>query len=134
LITASRFTAARRAKDAGVSGKVFRPGCGALLPRWRSSSGPNASSGHRSSNEPHAQKFGLLARAHRSFPLVVSRRIAARYRRIRFLWRDIAQPARIIAISHLSKKSCSASGLAEDYVEVIYDGVTIQRGFFASGL
>ncbi len=76
-------------------------------------------------NEPHALTAAWLARAHRSVPLVVARRIAlplsshslslARYR----------AAARVIAISHFVKESAIRSGLPESSCAVVYDGVQI---------
>ena len=76
-------------------------------------------------NEPHALSAAWLARAHRSRPRVVSRRIAlplssgfisrARYR----------AAARIVAVSHFVEQSMIASGLPAGTIEVVYDGVEI---------
>jgi glycosyltransferase involved in cell wall biosynthesis len=76
-------------------------------------------------NEPHALTSAWLARAHRSVPVIASRRIAlplspssislARYR----------AASRIVAVSHFVEKSVIESGLPSSCVEVIYDGVEI---------
>jgi glycosyltransferase involved in cell wall biosynthesis len=76
-------------------------------------------------NEPHALTSAWLARAHRSVPLVVSRRIAhplsssglslARYR----------AASRIVAVSRFVQTSVFLSGFPKDRVNVIHDGVQI---------
>jgi glycosyltransferase involved in cell wall biosynthesis len=76
-------------------------------------------------NEPHALTSAWLARAHRSIPMIVSRRVElplssdalsqARYRATR----------RVAAVSDFVKESVLASGLPADLVEVIYVGVEV---------
>ena len=130
LITLRDSLLARRAKDAGVSVHGVPLGCRRLaaalairlLVRTR-----RVDIVH--SNEPHALSSAWLARAHRSVPLVVSRRIARPLSTNSFSLARYRAAARIIAISQFVKKSVLASGLAEDYVEVIYDGVTIPERF-----
>jgi len=130
LITLRDSVLARRAKDAGVSVHGVPPGCRRLaaalairlLVRAR-----RVDIVH--SNEPHALSSAWLARAHRSVPLVVARRIARPLSTNSFSLARYRAAARIIAISQFVKKSVLASGLAEDHVEVIYDGVTIPERF-----
>lgn len=80
-------------------------------------------------NEPHALTSAWLARAHRSIPMIVSRRVElplssdalsqARYRATR----------RVVAVSDFVKESVLASGLPADLVEVIYVGVEVPEPF-----
>ncbi len=129
LITLRDSLLARRAKDAGISVRGVSPGSRLLaaafairrLMRERRVDIVHA-------NEPHALSSAWLARAHRSVPLVASRRIAlplpsnslsrARYR-----------AASVVAVSHFVAKSVIGSGLSPDGVQVIYDGVEIPAMF-----
>jgi glycosyltransferase involved in cell wall biosynthesis len=126
LITLRDSLLARRAKDAGISthgvDRRWRRIDAALairrLVRKRHVDVVHA-------NEPHALSSAWLARAHRSVPLIVSRRIAlplspnflsrARYR----------AAARIVAVSHFVERSVAARGFPSGQIEVIYDGVEI---------
>ncbi len=76
-------------------------------------------------NEPHGLTAAWLARAHRSVPVIVSRRVElplssdflsrARYHATR----------RVIAVSEFVEKSVLASGLPKELVETIFVGVEI---------
>ena len=76
-------------------------------------------------NEPHALTSAWLARAHRSVPIVVSRRIALPLSRGLFSPARYRAAARVIAVSHFVERSVIHSGLPPDRVSVIYDGVKI---------
>ena len=117
---------ARRAKDAGISVHGVRPGRRRFaaafhirrLVRGRLVDVVQA-------NEPHALSSAWLARAHRSVPVVVSRRIAHPLSRGSISLARYRAAARIIAVSHFVEKSVIESGLPANRVEVIYDGVEI---------
>jgi len=76
-------------------------------------------------NEPHALTSAWLARAQRSVPVIVSRRIALPLSTNSFSLTRYRAAARIVAVSQFVAKSVFASGLAADCVDVIYDGVDI---------
>jgi L-malate glycosyltransferase len=76
-------------------------------------------------NEPHALSSAWLARAHRTVPLVVSRRIALPLSKGYFSLARYRAAARIVAVSHFVEQSVIQSGLSADRVSVIYDGVQI---------
>ncbi len=77
------------------------------------------------SNEPHALSSAWLARAHRSVPIVVARRIALPLSQGPFSLARYRAAARIVAVSHFVEQSVIQSGLPADRVLVIYDGVQI---------
>jgi glycosyltransferase involved in cell wall biosynthesis len=122
---------ARRAKSAGISVHeiaAFSRRFGAAFKIRSLVRGGRVDVVH--ANEPHALSAAWLARAHRSVPVVVSRRIAlplgsgsasrARYQ----------SAARIVAVSQFVRRSVVASGLSSDEIEVIYDGVEIPPDSF----
>jgi glycosyltransferase involved in cell wall biosynthesis len=126
LITLGESLLARRAKDAGVSVHGVPPGrrrLAAALAIHRLVRERRVDVVH--ANEPHALTSAWIARAHRCVPLVASRRIAlplstnalslARYR----------AAGRIVAVSNFVRKSVVASGFADQFVAMIYDGVEI---------
>jgi glycosyltransferase involved in cell wall biosynthesis len=76
-------------------------------------------------NEPHALSSAWLARAHRTVPVVVSRRIARPLSKSPFSLTRYRAAAHVIAISHFVERSVIQSGLPRDRVSVIYDGVEI---------
>jgi glycosyltransferase involved in cell wall biosynthesis len=76
-------------------------------------------------NEPHALSSVWLARAHRSVPIVISRRIALPLSKSLFSLARYRSAARIVAVSHFVEQSVIQSGLPADRVSVIYDGVQI---------
>jgi L-malate glycosyltransferase len=126
LITLRDSLLARRAKEAGISVHGIPPGrrrLAAVLAIRQLLRGRRADVVH--ANEPHALSSAWLARAHRSVPLIASRRIAlplspnslsmARYR----------AAGRVVAVSDFVGKSVIGSGLPSDRVEVICVGVEI---------
>lgn len=126
LITLRDSLLARRAEEAGIS--VY-----GVPPRWRRLAAAMAI--RRSvqkrqvdiihANEPHALSSAWLARAHRSVPVIVSRRIALPLSTNLLSVSRYRAAARIIAVSHFVAKSVVASGFPGDSVDVIYDGVEI---------
>ena len=76
-------------------------------------------------NEPHALSCAWLARAHRSVPIVVARRIALPLSKGLFSIARYRTAARVVAVSHFVARSVIQSGLPEHRVSVIYDGVEI---------
>jgi glycosyltransferase involved in cell wall biosynthesis len=76
-------------------------------------------------NEPHALSSAWFARAHRTVPIVVSRRIALPLSQGHFSRARYQAAARIVAVSHFVEQSVIQSGLPADRVLVIYDGVPI---------
>ncbi len=118
---------ARRAKDAGIStygvGRGGKQLSGALAIR-RLVRGRQVDIVH--ANEPHALSSAWLARAHRSVPLVVSRRIAFHPRSSNPVSRACYRAAtRIVAVSHFVEQSVVACGFPSNQIDVIYDGVGI---------
>jgi glycosyltransferase involved in cell wall biosynthesis len=126
LITARDSLLARRATDAGISTHGVDRGrrqVSAALTIRRLVRERQVDLVH--ANEPHALSSAWLARAHRSVPLIASRRIAllvspnflsrARYR----------AAVRIVAVSHFVERSVAARGFPSGQIEVIYDGVEI---------
>jgi L-malate glycosyltransferase len=76
-------------------------------------------------NEPHALTSAWLARAHRSVPVIASRRIALPLSQSSLSLARYRAAARIVAVSHFVEKSVIESGLPARSIEVIYDGVEI---------
>jgi glycosyltransferase involved in cell wall biosynthesis len=76
-------------------------------------------------NEPHALSSAWLARAHRTVPTVVSRRIALPLSKDHFSLARYRAAARVVAVSHFVQNSVIQSGLSVDRASVIYDGVQI---------
>ena len=126
LITLRDSLLARRAKDAGISVHGVSPGrrrLSAALVIRRLLRRRRVDVIH--ANEPHALSSAWLARAHHSVPLVVSRRIALPLSKNSFSLARYRAAGRIIAVSQFVRKSVLASGFAENYIEVIYDGEEI---------
>ena len=124
LIAVRGSQLARRANDAGVSVHEVGRRLGAA---WKVRS---LVSGARAvdvihANEPHALSAAWLARAHRSIPVVVSRRIALPLGSGSTSQARYTSAARIIAVSRFVEKSVIASGVPADNIDVIYDGVEI---------
>ena len=126
LITLRDSLLSRRAKDAGVVVHEVpgeRRRLAAALAIRRLLRKHQADVVH--ANEPHALTAAWLARAHRSVPLIVSRRVElplspdsismARYR----------AAGRVVAVSQFVEKSVLESGLPADRIEVIFVGVEI---------
>jgi glycosyltransferase involved in cell wall biosynthesis len=76
-------------------------------------------------NEPHALSSAWLARAHRTVPILVSRRIALPLSQGFFSLARYRAAARVVAVSHFVERSVIQSGLSAERVSVIYDGVQI---------
>ena len=76
-------------------------------------------------NEPHALSSAWLARAHRTVPVVVSRRIARPLSKSPLSLTRYRTAAHVVAISHFVERSVIQSGLPRDRISVIYDGVEI---------
>jgi glycosyltransferase involved in cell wall biosynthesis len=126
LITLRDSLLARRAKDAGISVHGVPPGrrrLSAALAIHRLVRRRRVDVVH--ANEPHALSSAWLARAHRSVPLVVSRRIALPLSTNSFSLARYRAAGKIVAVSQSVGKSVLASGVAESCVEVICDGVEI---------
>jgi L-malate glycosyltransferase len=76
-------------------------------------------------NEPHALTAAWLARAHRTVPVVASRRVTLPLARGYFSLARYRAASRIIAVSQFVKHSVVQSGLAPGQVAVVFDGVQI---------
>jgi glycosyltransferase involved in cell wall biosynthesis len=126
LITLRDSLLSRRARDAGVEVHDVpgeRRRLAASLAIRRLLRKHQADVVH--ANEPHALTSAWLARAHRSVPLIVSRRVElplspdsisiARYR----------AASRVVAVSDFVEKSMLGSGLPAERIEVIFVGVEI---------
>ena len=126
LITLGDSLLARRAKQAGVSVHDVPPVCrraAAVLAIRRLVRNRQVQALH--ANEPHALTAAWLAGAHHVLPLVVSRRIALPVSANTFSLARYRSAVRIIAVSHFVAKSLATSGLDQNRVDVIYDGVEI---------
>ena len=128
LIAARDSLLAARARDTGATVHVAEP-------RWRRLSAAwqvrklvrerRADIVH--ANEPHALSSAWLAQAHRTVPMVASRRIALALSRSLFSLARYRAAARVIAVSHFVEKSVILSGLPAGLVSVIHDGVRIPQ-------
>jgi glycosyltransferase involved in cell wall biosynthesis len=78
-------------------------------------------------NEPHALTASWLARVHRKVPLVVSRRVIFPLSRSPISLARYRACARIIAVSQSVANALLVSGLSEDRVVVIADGVRVPQ-------
>jgi glycosyltransferase involved in cell wall biosynthesis len=76
-------------------------------------------------NEPHALTAAWLARTHRRIPLLVSRRVGYPISRNRFARMRYDAAARIIAISRWSAERVIHSGIPENKLAVVYEGIEI---------
>jgi glycosyltransferase involved in cell wall biosynthesis len=126
LITLRDSLLARRAQDAGVSVHGVPPGrrrLAAALAIHRLVRERRVDVVH--ANEPHALTSAWIARAHRSIPLIASRRIALALSTNSFSLARYRAAGRIVAVSNFVRKSVATSTLGEEFVEVIYDGVEI---------
>ena len=126
LITLRDSLLARRAKDAGIStqgvnGRWRR--LDAALTIRRLIRGRQVDVVH--ANEPHALSSAWLARAHRSVPLIASRRIELPLSSNSISMARYAATARVVAVSEFVRESVIESGLPSDLVEMIYVGVEI---------
>lgn len=125
LIAVRDSLLARRAKDAGISVCGVAPGCRRLAAAWNIRRLVGGSMDVVHANEPHALSSAWLARAHRSVPVVASRRIALPVATSSLSRARYQAAARIVAVSHFVEQSVIASGLPAGSVDVIYDGVEI---------
>lgn len=126
LIAVRDSLLARRAKDAGISVWGVPRGCRRLAAAWhirRLVRGKRVDVVH--ANEPHALSAAWLARAHRSIPVVASRRIALPLSTSSFSRARYRAAARIVAVSHFVEQSMIAGGVPAGSIDVIYDGVKI---------
>lgn len=126
LIALRDSVLARRAEDASISVHSVPPGrrrLTAALAIRRLLQGRRVDIVH--ANEPHALTSAWLARAHRSIPLVVSRRVALPLSKGSLSLARYRAAGCVVAVSHFVAKSVNIRGLAEERVEVIYDGVEI---------
>ena len=131
LIAVRDSLLARRAKDAGISVWGVAPGCRRLAAAWhirRLVRGERMDVVH--ANEPHALSAAWLARAHRSVPVVASRRIALPVSTSSFSRARYRAAARIVAVSHFVERSVIAGGVPAGSIDVIYDGVEIPAESF----
>jgi glycosyltransferase involved in cell wall biosynthesis len=126
LITLRDSLLARRAMDAGVSVHGVPQGrrrLAAALAIHRLVRERRVDVVH--ANEPHALTSAWIARAHRTVPLVASRRIALALSTNSFSLARYRAAGGIVAVSNFVRKSVATSSLGEEFVEVIYDGVEI---------
>jgi glycosyltransferase involved in cell wall biosynthesis len=133
LITLRDSLLSRRAKDAGVPVYGIAPGnrrIGAAFEIRRAVSSGRAHLVH--ANEPHALTAAWLARAHRSVPVVVSRRIALPLSSSSFSRARYRAASRIVAVSRFVEQSVFRSGFPREQIAVIYDGVEIPGEISAS--
>ena len=126
LLTLKNSLLARRAKEAGIpvhSISTQRRRIATTLNIRRLVGGRRVDVVH--ANEPHALSAAWFARAHRSIPVIASRRIALPLSKSSISLARYRAAARIVAVSHFVEKSVIESGLSADRIEVIYDGVEI---------
>jgi len=126
LLTVYDSPLARRAESAAVpihpvGGKARRVGAALLL---RILLGEKEY-GILHANEPHALTAAWLAGAARKAPLVISRRVAYPLQKGALARGRYLAAKRIVAISHFVEKSVLDSGVAQEKVEVVYEGVEI---------
>lgn len=126
LIAVRDSLLARRAKDADIPVHAVAPWCrriAASLEIQRMAGSGRVDLVH--ANEPHALTSAWLARAHRSVPLIVARRIALPLSSRSFSLARYRAASRIVAVSRFVENSVIQSGLPENCCVVIYDGVEI---------
>ena len=126
LITLRDSLLARRANQAGVSVHGVSPKnrrFAAVLAIRQLLRGHGVDVVH--ANEPHALTSAWLARAHRSVPLIASRRIELPLSSDSLSMARYRATARVVAVSDFVGKSMNGNGLLADRVEVIYVGVEI---------
>jgi glycosyltransferase involved in cell wall biosynthesis len=76
-------------------------------------------------NEPHALTAAWLARVHRRVPVVASRRVAYPLQRNSLALARYRAARCILAISRFVAESVLASGLPDERVEIVYEGVEV---------
>jgi glycosyltransferase involved in cell wall biosynthesis len=126
LITIRDSLLARRAMDGGISVHGIpqeRRRLAAALAIRRLLRGRRADVVH--ANEPHALTSAWLARAHRSVPLIASRRVELPLSSDSLSMARYRAAGRVVAVSDFVRKSVIGSGLPADSVEMIYVGVEI---------
>jgi L-malate glycosyltransferase len=80
-------------------------------------------------NEPHALTSAWLARAHRSVPVVVSRRVELPLSSDPFSMARYRAASRVVPVSNFVRESVLACGLPADLVETIFVGVEVPPRF-----
>jgi glycosyltransferase involved in cell wall biosynthesis len=126
LITLRDSLLACRANEAGISVHDVSPRnrrLGAVLAIRQLLRGRRVDVVH--ANEPHALTSAWLARAHRSVPLIASRRIELPLSSDSLSMARYRATTRVVAVSDFVGKSMNGNGLLADRVEVIYVGVEI---------
>ena len=78
-------------------------------------------------NEAHAVTSAWLARAHRSVPLVVSRRVGFPLKEDNFARSRYRAAARILPISEWVAGILAKSGIPQQQMTVVYEGVEVSR-------
>jgi L-malate glycosyltransferase len=78
-------------------------------------------------NEAHAVTSVWLARAHRRVPVVISRRVGYPIRNSSVALSRYQAAARILPISHWVAEKLAASGIENEKMTVVYEGVEIPR-------
>jgi glycosyltransferase involved in cell wall biosynthesis len=78
-------------------------------------------------NEAHAVTSAWLARAHRSVPLVVSRRVGFPLKEDNFARSRYRAAARILPISEWVAGILANSGIPQEQMTVVYEGVEVSR-------
>lgn len=76
-------------------------------------------------SEPHGLTAAWLARAHRSVPVVVSRRVELPLSPDRLSLARYRSARRVIPVSNFVKESVLASGLAPNLIETVFVGVEV---------
>jgi glycosyltransferase involved in cell wall biosynthesis len=117
---------ARRAEAAGIPlhdvGRRARRAAAAFLLR-KLLSQQNFEVLH--ANEPHALTSAWLAGAHKSVPVLISRRVAYPLSRGALAQRRYQIARRIVAISRFVANSVLNSGLSPEKVRIVYEGVEV---------
>jgi glycosyltransferase involved in cell wall biosynthesis len=126
LVAAKGSALAERARACAVPVHVARP----PLVQWQAARALRRGLGERPvslvhANEAHALTAAWLARAHRSVPLVVSRRVGYPLKRDRLASARYRAASRIIANSRWVAEQAEASGVHREKLVVVYEGVEI---------
>jgi glycosyltransferase involved in cell wall biosynthesis len=126
LITLRESLLARRAKEAGafvheISQRSRRLAAALAIRRLLRSRQVDVVH----ANEPHALTSAWLARAHRSVPVIVSRRVELPLSSDSLSMARYRAASRVVAVSDFVEKSMLGSGLPSDGIEVIFVGVEI---------
>jgi glycosyltransferase involved in cell wall biosynthesis len=126
LIALQDSLLAERAKASGIATH-------AVSPRWRRLHAARLISrlvrGRRvdivHASEPHGLTSAWLARAHRSFPVVVSRRVELPLSSDPISLARYCSASRVLPVSNFVKESVLASGLPAELLETIFVGVEV---------